>query len=153
MGINQDLLKSVTASQGKLVQTELKAGFTVKVSIKIKEGAKERIQIFEGMVIKLSGSGISKTFTVRKNSFGIGVEKTFLFNSPNVTNIEVLKKGKVRRAKILYMRERTGKSTRLAEKQVQIAKKTKKTNQSKPSVAAAPKKEAPKTEQKSDSKE
>lgn len=98
---------------------EVRTGYTVKVSQKIVEGGKERIQNFEGLVIKTgSGAGVQKTFTVRKIVEGIGVEKTFPFHSPNVTKIQVIKKAKVRRQKLYYMRERSGKSARLLEKQV-----------------------------------
>jgi large subunit ribosomal protein L19 len=91
-------------------------GDTVKVHIRIVEGAKERIQIFEGFVLKIQGGGIEQTFTVRKISSGIGVEKTFPVHSPKVENIEVVRSGHVRRAKLNYMRERTGKSARIKPK-------------------------------------
>jgi large subunit ribosomal protein L19 len=98
---------------------EVRTGYTVKVSQKVSEGGKERIQHFEGLVIKLSsGAGVEKTFTVRKIVEGIGVEKVFPFHSPNITKIHVVKKAKVRRQKLYYMRERSGKSARLLEKQV-----------------------------------
>ena len=93
---------------------ELQSGFTVRVHQKIKEGSKERVQIFEGLVIKVgSGTSVGKTFTVRKIMDGIGVEKTFPFHSTTVTKIQVVKKSKVRRAKLYYMRDRTGKSAKL----------------------------------------
>lgn len=96
---------------------QLKVGQTVRVHQKIKEGNKERIQIFEGLVIKISsGHGVSKTFTVRKVFQGIGVEKIFPIHSPNIEKIEVTKSSKIRRAKLYYMRERTGKAARLKEK-------------------------------------
>jgi large subunit ribosomal protein L19 len=98
---------------------EVRTGYTVKVSQKITEGSKERIQHFEGLVIKLSsGAGVEKTFTVRKIVEGIGVEKVFPFHSSNITKIHVIKKAKVRRQKLYYMRERSGKSARLLERQV-----------------------------------
>jgi large subunit ribosomal protein L19 len=92
---------------------EFKVGDTVKVHIKIKEGNRERIQIFEGFVLKRQNGGIGETFTVRKISSGVGVEKTFTIHSPLVEKIEVIKHGKVRRARLHYMRQRTGKSARI----------------------------------------
>ena len=91
-------------------------GDTVKVHIKIKEGARERIQIFEGFVLKRQNGGISETFTVRRIASGVGVEKTFPINSPKIDKIEVVKRGFVRRAKLNYMRKRTGKSARIRAK-------------------------------------
>ena len=93
-----------------------KSGDTIDVSYKIIEGSKERIQIFRGNVIQIKGSGISKTFTVRKISHGIGVERIFPFNSPAIAGIKNLKKGNVRRARLYYLRELTGKSARIKEK-------------------------------------
>ncbi len=113
MGINSELINKVTASQIRDDIPEFRTGDTVAVHVKIKEGEKERIQIFEGFVLKRSGGGIDETFTVRKSSFGIGVEKTFLINSPIVASIEVIKTGKVRQSRIYYMRERKGKSARI----------------------------------------
>ncbi|MFH0838484.1 MAG: 50S ribosomal protein L19 [Patescibacteria group bacterium] len=98
---------------------EVKTGYTVEVSQKVTEGSKERIQKFQGLVIKVShGAGVEKTFTVRKIVEGIGVEKVFPFHSPNITKIHVVKKAQVRRQKLYYMRERFGKSARLSEKHV-----------------------------------
>ena len=88
-------------------------GDTVKVHIKIKEGNRERIQVFEGFVLKRQNGGISETFTVRKISSGVGVEKTFPLHSPKIEKIEVVRKGVVRRAKLNYMRERTGKAAKI----------------------------------------
>ena len=96
---------------------EFKVGDTVKVYLKIKEGNKERIQVFEGFVLKKQNGGISETFTVRKISSGVGVEKTFPMNSPKIDKIEVVKRGFVRRAKLNYMRQRTGKSARIRSKE------------------------------------
>jgi large subunit ribosomal protein L19 len=98
---------------------EIKVGDTVKVHIKIKEGQRERIQIFEGFVLKMQNGGIGRTFTVRRIASGIGVEKTFPLNSPKIDKIEVVKHGFVRRAKLNYMRERTGKSARIRSKEQQ----------------------------------
>ena len=92
-------------------------GDTLKVHIKIKEGARERIQIFEGFVLKKQGGGISETFTVRRIASGVGVEKTFPINSPKIDKVEVIKHGDVRRAKLNYMRQRTGKSARIKSKE------------------------------------
>ena len=91
-------------------------GDTVKVYVKVIEGTKERIQAFEGVVIAKKSSSVRETFTVRRVSFGVGVEKTFPLHSPRIDKIEVLKKGKVRRAKLYYLRERSGKATRIREK-------------------------------------
>ena len=97
---------------------EFNVGDTVKVHLKIKEGNKERIQVFEGFVLKKQNGGIAETFTVRKISSGIGVEKTFPMNSPKIDKIEVVKRGFVRRAKLNYMRQRTGKSARIRSKEI-----------------------------------
>ncbi len=91
-------------------------GDTVKVSVNIKEGERERIQMFEGTVIARKGSGISETFTVRRVSYGVGVERIFPINSPNVKNIEVIRKGKVRRSKLYYLRDKVGKAAKVKEK-------------------------------------
>ncbi|QQR83163.1 50S ribosomal protein L19 [Candidatus Peregrinibacteria bacterium] len=112
------LIQEVQKSQFKRIP-EVRAGYTVSVHQKIKEAGKERVQIFEGLVIRVaSGSGLSKTFTVRKVVEGIGVEKVFPFHSANIVKIDIRKKAKVRRAKLYYMRDRFGKSARLKEKQV-----------------------------------
>jgi large subunit ribosomal protein L19 len=95
---------------------ELKAGDTVKVHVKVKEGEKERIQVFEGMVIALKGGGPSATMTVRKTSFGQGVERIFPLHAPTVEKVEILRSHHVRRAKLYFMRERKGKAARLREK-------------------------------------
>ena len=94
----------------------LNAGDTVKVFVKIVEGNKERIQAFEGTIIKLHGSGLNKTITVRKVFQGVGVERVFLINSPRIDKINVLRRGGVKRAKLYYVRERSGKGTRIKEK-------------------------------------
>ena len=95
---------------------EFKAGDSIVVSYKIIEGAKERIQDFRGDVIQMKGSGAGKTFTVRKISNGVGVERIFPFSSPNITEIKLLKKGKVRRAKLFYLRDLVGKKAKIREK-------------------------------------
>lgn len=113
MGINSNLINKVTAGQQRNDLPEFRTGDTVRVDVMIKEGTKQRIQAFEGFVLKTSGQGNDRTFTVRKESFGIGVERTFALNSPLVTNIEVLKAAKVRQSRIFFMRDRQGKSARL----------------------------------------
>ncbi len=97
---------------------EFKAGDSVSVSYKIIEGAKERIQIFKGDVIQIKGEGATKTFTVRKLSGGVGVERIFPFSSPAIVEIVILKRGKVRRAKLFYLRKRVGKSSKIKEKKL-----------------------------------
>ena len=99
-----DLLKSVELEQQKQEKPSIKVGDTVKVHVKIKEGNRERIQVFEGTVIKIQNGGVNQTFTVRRISYGVGVERTFPVNSPKVDNITVVRKGKVRRAKLNYLR-------------------------------------------------
>ena len=111
-----DIIKSIEHEQLKATIPDLKIGNTVRVHVRIKEGNKERIQVFEGIIIKVQGAGVNKTFTVRKISYGVGVEKTFLIHSPLVEKVEVVRVGKARRAKLYYLRERTGKATRIKEK-------------------------------------
>ena len=110
-----DLIKVLNDQNVKAEAPVIRIGDTVRVHIKIKEGAKERIQIFEGTVIKRQNGGARETFTVRKNSNGIGVEKTWPLHSPNVEKIEVVRKGKVRRAKLNYLRDRVGKKAKVKE--------------------------------------
>ena len=88
---------------------------TVKVAVKIREGSRERIQMFEGTVIAIKGSGISKTFTVRRLSYGVGIERVFPLHSPNVESVQVIRSGKVRRAKLYYLRDRVGKAAKVKE--------------------------------------
>ncbi|UWD34448.1 50S ribosomal protein L19 [Mesomycoplasma molare] len=109
------LMQIVESSQLRNDLPSFKQGDNVKVHVRIKEGNKERIQIFEGLVIAMKNSGTRETFTVRKMSYGIGVERTFPVNSPTISSIEVLRSNKVRRAKLYYMRDRKGKSARLKE--------------------------------------
>ena len=110
-----DIIKSIEAEQLKAEVPQFSVGDTVKVYGKIKEGNRERIQVFEGVVVKKQGGSVRATFTVRKNSNGIGVEKTWPLHSPNVEKVEVVRKGKVRRAKLNYLKGRVGKSARVKE--------------------------------------
>ena len=110
-----DIIKSIEHEQLKNSIPEIKVGNTVRVHVKIKEGNKERIQVFEGIVIKKQGGGVNETFTVRKISYGVGVEKTFLIHSPLVEKVELVRVGKARRAKLYYLRERTGKASKTKE--------------------------------------
>ena len=93
-----------------------RAGDTVKVHVKVVEGNRSRVQVFQGVVIRVQGSGVGRTFTVRKVSFGVGVERTFPVHSPNIDHIEVVTRGDVRRAKLYYLRERRGKAAKIREK-------------------------------------
>jgi len=110
-----DLLKAFTNEQIKENAPVLEIGDTVKVHNRIKEGSRERIQLFEGTVIAKRNGGISETFTVRRISYGVGVEKTFPLHSPNVVKVEVVRHGKVRRAKLYYLRDRVGKAAKVKE--------------------------------------
>lgn len=110
-----DIIKAIEHEQLKVKIPDLKVGNTVKVHVRIKEGNKERIQIFEGIIIKVQGAGVNKTFTVRKISYGVGVEKTFLIHSPLVEKVELVRVGKARRAKLFYLRDRVGKSAKTKE--------------------------------------
>ena len=110
-----DIIKEIEAEQMKETVDEFAVGDTVRVHNKIKEGNRERIQIFEGTVVKRQNGGARETFTVRKTSNGIGVEKTWPLHSPSVDKIEVVRKGKVRRARLNYLRERVGKAAKVKE--------------------------------------
>ena len=110
-----DIIKSIEHEQLKNKIPELKVGNTVRVHVRIKEGNKERIQVFEGIIIKVQGGGVNKTFTVRKISYGVGVEKTFLVHSPLVEKVELVRVGKARRAKLFYLRDRVGKAAKTRE--------------------------------------
>ena len=112
-----DVLSSVVQNYLKTDIPAFNVGDTVKVHVKIKEGNRERIQIFEGFVLKRQNGGIGETFTVRRIASGVGVEKTFPIHSPLVEKIEVVKRGKVRRARLHYMRTRTGKSAKIKSKE------------------------------------
>ena len=111
-----DLVKVLAEQQIKSDLPELKVGDTVKVHQKIKEGNRERIQVFEGTIIAIKHSGINKSVTVRRISYCVGVEKTFPVHSPNIAKFEVLRNGKVRRAKLYYLRGRVGKAAKVQEK-------------------------------------
>ena len=111
-----DLIKAFTNEQLKTEVPALNIGDTVRVENKIKEGNRERIQIFEGTIIAKHGGGISETFTVRRISYGCGVEKTFPVHSPNVAGVTVVRVGKVRRAKLYYLRDRVGKASKVKER-------------------------------------
>ena len=110
-----DIIKSIEREQMKNKIPDLKVGNTVKVHVRVKEGNRERIQIFEGIIIKVQGGGVNKTFTVRRIASGVGVEKTFLIHSPAVEKVEVTRVGKARRAKLFYLRDRLGKSAKTKE--------------------------------------
>ncbi len=113
--MNLNLVNEITKEQMKSDLPELRPGQTVRVDVKIKEGDKSRIQAYEGIVVKVQGSGIGQTFTVRKISSGVGVERTFPVHSPIIDKITVVRRGKVRRAKLFYLRQRSGKSAKLKE--------------------------------------
>ncbi len=111
----KEIIAQIEEGQKKETIPEFSTGDTVRVSNKIKEGNRERIQVFEGVVLKKQGGSNRETFTVRKISSGVGVEKTFPLHSPNVVAVEVVRKGKVRRAKLNYLRDRVGKSAKVKE--------------------------------------
>lgn len=111
-----DILKAIEQEQMRSDIPSFKPGDTVKVHVKVVEGTRERIQVFEGAVIKRQGSGARETFTVRRVSYGVGVERTFPIHSPRIEKIEVARRGIVRRAKLYYLRNLTGKAARIREK-------------------------------------
>ncbi|MBR6504386.1 MAG: 50S ribosomal protein L19 [Clostridia bacterium] len=111
-----DIIKSIEHEQLKNKIPALKVGDTVKVHQRIKEGNRERIQVFEGIIIKKQGGGVNATFTVRRISYGVGVEKTFMVHSPMVEKVELVRVGKARRAKLYYLRDRIGKAAKTKEK-------------------------------------
>ncbi len=115
--MNNQLVKEITARQLRHDIPDFSSGDTVRVYVRIVEGKKERLQIFEGVVMQRRGGGIAETFTVRKISSGIGVERTWAINAPSIAKIEVVRKGKVRRNKITYMRKLSGKAARIKEEQ------------------------------------
>ena len=110
-----DLIKAFTNEQLKAEMPVVRIGDTIRVHNKIVEGTRERIQLFVGTVIAKHGGGISETFTVRRVSYGVGVEKTFPIHSPNVVKVDVVRVGKVRRAKLYYLRDRVGKASKVKE--------------------------------------
>ncbi|MGE5629730.1 MAG: 50S ribosomal protein L19 [Caulobacteraceae bacterium] len=110
-----DLIKVVESEQLRNDIPDFNVGDTVKVHVKVVEGNRERIQVYEGIVLKRQGGGLSETFTVRRISYGIGVERTFPLHSPRLDKIEVVRKGKVRRAKLNYLRGRVGKAAKIKE--------------------------------------
>jgi len=122
MDIIQSIEKNIMPIERSI---EFQVGDTVKVHYKIVEGNRERIQVYEGIVIAINNKGISKTFTVRKISFDIGVERVFPFYSPRIAKVELVRKGKTKRAKLYYLRERTGKSAKIKEKRVSQTNNTK----------------------------
>lgn len=110
-----DILRELTADQLKADAPVIEIGSTVRVHVRIKEGEKERIQVFEGTVIAKNNTGISETFTVRRVSYGVGVERVFPLHSPIVAKVETVRRGKVRRAKLYYLRDRVGKAAKVKE--------------------------------------
>ena len=111
-----DRVKNLTVGQLKENAPDVTIGATVKVHVKIREGEKSRTQIFEGIIIAVNGSGIAKTFTVRKIAYGVGIERVFPVHSPNVEKVEVVSYGKTRRSKLYYLRDRVGKAAKLKQK-------------------------------------
>ena len=112
---NQEIMKNIEDAQVRKAELQFRVGDTVRVSAMIKEGNRSRIQVFEGTVIKKQGTGARQTFTVRKTSNGVGVEKTWPINSPLIEKVEVVRKGKARRAKLFYLRDRVGKRAKVKE--------------------------------------
>ena len=111
-----DIIKELTKDQIRTDLPKLEVGSTVKVNVKVNEGNRERIQVFEGTIIKIQHGGIQQTFTVRRISYGTGVERTFPVNSPKIDKIEVVRKGKIRRARLFYLRDRVGKAAKVKER-------------------------------------
>ena len=112
----KDLMKALTSQYMKNELPEMNIGDTVRVHVKIKEGSRERIQVFEGTIIAKKHGGINETITVRRISYGVGCEKVFPVHAPNVVNVETVRHGKVRRAKLYYLRDRMGKAAKVKEK-------------------------------------
>jgi len=110
-----NLIEQIEKDQLKTDLPDIKSGDSVKVNVKVSEGNRERVQTFEGVIISINGVGISKTITVRKLSFGVGVERIFPIHAPIIDSIEVIRKGKVRRSKLYYLRDRIGKSAKIKE--------------------------------------
>lgn len=111
-----DILREITKDQLRSDLPALSIGDTLKVHVKVKEGARERVQVFEGTLIAMKNGGISETIKVRRLSYGVGVERTFPLHSPNIDKIEVVRHGKVRRAKLYYLRDRVGKAAKVKER-------------------------------------
>ena len=111
-----NLIETLNAKNVKAELPVIEIGSTVRVHIKVKEGTKERVQVFEGTVIAKKNGGVSETFTVRRISYGVGVEKVFPVHSPNVVKVETVRKGNVRRAKLYYLRDRVGKAAKVKER-------------------------------------
>jgi len=120
-----EILKDIEKEYLREDRPDFRPGDTIKVYVRIKEGEKERVQPFQGVVIREKGGGINRTFTVRKISYGIGIERIFLYHSPNIQKIEVLRRGHVRRAKLYYLRKLSGKAARVREKKYVPSKKEK----------------------------
>jgi large subunit ribosomal protein L19 len=114
-GQQMNIVQMIAQEQLRRDLPQFKPGDTLRVHVKVREGSRERIQVFEGIVIKRRGAGISETFTVRKISYGVGVERTFPLHSPKIDKIEVVRQGRVRRAKLYYLRNLTGKAARIKE--------------------------------------
>jgi large subunit ribosomal protein L19 len=114
-GLLMDYLKALSADQIRTDLPALNIGDTVRVYVKVKEGSRERVQMFEGSIIRKKHGGIAETFTARRISYGVGVERTWPVNSPNIVKIEVVRKGRVRRAKLYYLRDRVGKAAKVKE--------------------------------------
>lgn len=114
--MNIEIIRKIDQNNMKTEKPKFDVGDTVRVHFKVVEGKRERIQIFEGVVLKKQNGGISETFTVRKISYGIGVERTFPIHSPKIEKVEVVRRGKVRRARLHYIRDRIGKATKVKEK-------------------------------------
>lgn len=110
-----DALKTIVASSLKAETPKFNIGDTIKVGVNIREGEKERVQMFEGTVIAKKGSGVAETFTVRRVSYGVGVERVFPIHSPNVVSVEIIRHGRVRRSKLYYLRDRVGKASKVKE--------------------------------------
>ena len=110
-----DALKTIAASSLKAETPQFNIGDTIKVGVNIREGEKERVQMFEGTVIAKKGSGVAETFTVRRVSYGVGVERVFPIHSPNVVSVEIIRHGRVRRSKLYYLRDRVGKASKVKE--------------------------------------
>jgi large subunit ribosomal protein L19 len=114
--MNQEIIKQIENEQLKTDRPDFRVGDTIRVYARIKEGTRERIQMFEGTVLKRQNGGLQETFTVRRMSYGVGVEKTWPLHSPIIDKIEVVRKGSVRRAKLFYLRDRVGKAAKVKEK-------------------------------------